>query len=117
MEPRIQYAKTKDGVSIAYWTLGEGMPLVVTPSLPFSHLHLEWQIAEWRSWIAQLAETRMVVRYDSRGSGLSARDATDFSLEALVTHVVHYNHQLSVFHSAERRRHIWRSTHCKTGIH
>ncbi len=28
MEPRIQYAKTKDGVSIAYWTLGEGMPVV-----------------------------------------------------------------------------------------
>ena len=26
MEPRIQYAQTKDGVSIAYWTLGEGMP-------------------------------------------------------------------------------------------
>ena len=25
MEPRIQYAKTKDGVSIAFWTLGEGM--------------------------------------------------------------------------------------------
>ena len=24
MEPRIQYAKTKDGVSIAFWTLGEG---------------------------------------------------------------------------------------------
>ncbi len=27
MEPRIQYAKTKDGVSIAYWTLGKGMPV------------------------------------------------------------------------------------------
>jgi len=27
MEPRIQYAQTKDGVSIAYWTLGEGEPL------------------------------------------------------------------------------------------
>jgi len=26
MEPRIQYAKTADGVSIAFWTLGEGMP-------------------------------------------------------------------------------------------
>ena len=25
MGPRIQYAKTKDGVSIAFWTLGEGM--------------------------------------------------------------------------------------------
>ncbi len=32
MEPRIQYAKTKDGVSIAFWTLGEGMPLMyLTP--------------------------------------------------------------------------------------
>ncbi len=31
MEPRIQYAKTKDGVSIAYYTLGEGMPLVHMP--------------------------------------------------------------------------------------
>ena len=27
MEPRIQYAQTKDGVSIAYSTMGEGMPL------------------------------------------------------------------------------------------
>ncbi len=23
-EPRIQYAQTKDGVSIAYWSVGEG---------------------------------------------------------------------------------------------
>ena len=29
MEPRIQYAQTADGVSIAYWTLGEGAPLVL----------------------------------------------------------------------------------------
>jgi len=26
MEPRIQYAKTKDGVSIAFWTLGDKRP-------------------------------------------------------------------------------------------
>jgi hypothetical protein len=30
MEPRIQYAQTEDGVSIAFWVMGEGMPLVVT---------------------------------------------------------------------------------------
>jgi hypothetical protein len=29
MEPRIQYAKTADGVSIAFWTLGQGPPLVM----------------------------------------------------------------------------------------
>ncbi len=28
MEPRIQYARTSDGVNIAYWTLGKGDPLV-----------------------------------------------------------------------------------------
>ena len=45
-EPRIQYAKTKDGVSIAYWTLGEGLPVVVMASPPFSHIQLEWQWPE-----------------------------------------------------------------------
>jgi len=28
MEPRIQYARTADGVSIAFWTMGRGEPLV-----------------------------------------------------------------------------------------
>jgi hypothetical protein len=28
MERGIQYAKAADGVSVAFWTLGEGMPLV-----------------------------------------------------------------------------------------
>jgi len=43
MEPRIQYAKTADGVSIAFWTLGEGVPFVHMASLPHSHIQLEWQ--------------------------------------------------------------------------
>jgi hypothetical protein len=34
MEPRIQYAKTTDGVSIAFWTLGEGKPLLHMPWIP-----------------------------------------------------------------------------------
>ncbi len=43
MEPRIQYAQTSDGVSIAYWTLGEGTPFVSLPPLLWSHIQLEWQ--------------------------------------------------------------------------
>ena len=31
MEPRIQYAKTAGGVSIAVWALGEGLPVVQMP--------------------------------------------------------------------------------------
>src|SRR5207249_609855 len=44
MEPRIQYAKTSDGVNIAYYAIGHGMPLVIM-NLPNSHLHMEWQMA------------------------------------------------------------------------
>ena len=84
MEPRIQYAQTKDGVSIAYWTLGEGMPLVEMPVPPWGHIQLEWQIPEWRRWYELLAEKRKLVRYDGRGSGLSERNVSDFSLDTLM---------------------------------
>jgi class 3 adenylate cyclase/pimeloyl-ACP methyl ester carboxylesterase len=83
MEPRIRYAKTTDGVSIAFSTLGEGMPFVQMP-FPFSHLHLGWEIPEFRSWDERLAKNRQLVDYDARGSGLSDRDVTDISLDARV---------------------------------
>ncbi|MEE8346486.1 MAG: alpha/beta fold hydrolase, partial [Dehalococcoidia bacterium] len=83
MEPRIQYAKTKDGVSIAFSTLAEGMPIVRMPH-PFTHLQLDWEIPESRSWDERLAKNRQLVCYDARGTGLSDRDMTDFSLYARV---------------------------------
>jgi class 3 adenylate cyclase len=81
MEPRIQYAKTKDGVSIAFWTMGEGAPFVVMPGM-YSHIQLEWQNRDVRRWYEGLAEKRRLVRYDGRGTGLSDRDVTDYSLDA-----------------------------------
>jgi pimeloyl-ACP methyl ester carboxylesterase len=84
MEPRIQYAKTKDGVSIAFYTLGEGMPLVCMPRMPWSHIQLEWQVPRMRRFIEQLAEEGMLIRYDCRGTGLSDRDALEFSLDSQV---------------------------------
>jgi class 3 adenylate cyclase len=82
MEPHIQYAETADGVSIAFWTLGEGPPFVCMPNVPWSHLELEWQDPRLRRWLERLAEKRLVVRYDNRGSGLSDREIADFSLDA-----------------------------------
>ncbi len=82
MEPRIQYAQTKDGVSIAFWTLGHGVPYVTMPNLPFSHIELEWQIPEFRRWYELQTQKRNVIRYDNRGSGLSDRDVTDYSIDA-----------------------------------
>ena len=77
MEPRIQYAQTADGVSIAFWTLGEGMALVHMPFL-FSHIQLEWQMPETRRWYERLSQNRKLVRYDGRGTGLSERDVADY---------------------------------------
>jgi class 3 adenylate cyclase/pimeloyl-ACP methyl ester carboxylesterase len=84
MEPRIQYTQTTDGVSIAFWALGEGTALVEMPTIPVSHIQMEWQFPQWRRWYESLARAGMVVRYDCRGAGLSDRDVSDFSLEAQV---------------------------------
>jgi class 3 adenylate cyclase len=84
MEPRIQYAQTADGVSIAYWTLGKGKPFVQMPLLT-SHIEMEWHFREFRRWYERMAQHGMVVRYDRRGCGLSERDVTDYSLDALVS--------------------------------
>ncbi|MBI2913538.1 MAG: adenylate/guanylate cyclase domain-containing protein [Chloroflexi bacterium] len=83
MEPRIQYAKTSDGVSIAYAVTGQGAPLVLMPG-QISHFQLLGQYPEWRRWFERLAEKRMIAQYDGRGSGLSERAITDFSVDALV---------------------------------
>ncbi len=73
MEPRIQYAQTEDGVSIAYWTMGEGMPLIIGPPLGWGHIALECQFPELMSWYERLARHRKVVRFDGRNQGLSER--------------------------------------------
>ncbi len=84
IEPRIQYAQTTDGVSIAFWTMGEGAPLVCLPPYGWSHLQLEWQEPQTRTWYERLARTRRLVRFDVRGMGLSTRNVDDFSLEAIL---------------------------------
>jgi class 3 adenylate cyclase/pimeloyl-ACP methyl ester carboxylesterase len=83
MEPRIRYTQTSDDVSIAYWEMGIGEPLVVMPAYPVSHLQLEWRVPEWRTFFERLARHRRVIRYDGRGMGLSQRniDPETISLE------------------------------------
>src|SRR3990172_12380646 len=82
MEPRIQYVKTSDGVNIAFCVMGEGTPLVMVPPPPLCHAQLAWET--WGHLLKPLARRFRLVWYDSRGSGLSDRDASDFSMEAMV---------------------------------
>ena len=79
-EPRIQYAKTSDGLSIAFTIIGDGVPLVFTTNI--------WGDLNWYSHDGSTRRTIdaivglgcRVVRYDGRGMGSSDRDTADFSL-------------------------------------
>jgi class 3 adenylate cyclase len=83
MEPQIQYAKTSDGVTIAYYAIGQGQAFVWM-ELP-SHLQAERKLlAQWRVY-EDLSRIATLVRYDHRGFGLSQRDISDFALDALLS--------------------------------
>jgi class 3 adenylate cyclase/pimeloyl-ACP methyl ester carboxylesterase len=82
--PPIQYAKAADGVSIAYWVIGEGPPLVVQSSLNASHIQMEWEWNVRRTAYERLSQRSTLIRYDCRGAGLSQRDCADFSADAAV---------------------------------
>ncbi|UCH86817.1 MAG: adenylate/guanylate cyclase domain-containing protein [Dehalococcoidia bacterium] len=84
MEPRIQYAQTADGVSIAFWVVGRGPPFVWVPEPPWSHIQLEWREPVFRKSFDLLATKRSVVRFDARGLGLSDRDVDDLSLDSRI---------------------------------
>jgi pimeloyl-ACP methyl ester carboxylesterase len=80
--PPIQYAKTSDGVSIAFWAIGKGPPLVILGPLLASHVQLEWEMDTFRAGYERLSERATVIRFDCRGQGLSQRDCLDLSVEA-----------------------------------
>ncbi len=82
MEPRIQYAKTSDGVSIAYATAGQGRTVIDVPSPPLSHVQRQWDMIS--HFHHGLAERFRTIWYDSRGSGMSDRKVTDFTMPAML---------------------------------
>jgi DNA-binding CsgD family transcriptional regulator len=86
MEPQIEYATAADGARIATLALGNqgGTPLLIAATPPWSHVLLEYRIPPVRAWLDGVGQTASIVRYDCRGTGLSDRDALDFSIEAQV---------------------------------
>ena len=74
MEPRIQYAKTADGVSIAFWTLGEGMPLLCHASLPWQPYPAGVAEPGVRRWYERLAE-KQEARAGTTAGGRACRTA------------------------------------------
>jgi pimeloyl-ACP methyl ester carboxylesterase/DNA-binding CsgD family transcriptional regulator len=79
----IRFARSADGVGIAYAVHGSGPPLLIDACW-LSHLQFDWQSPVWRHYLVELGRVATVIRYDERGHGLSDRGVTDHSLEARV---------------------------------
>lgn len=79
MELNMRYATTADGVRIAYAVAGKGLPVIRAPFGVFSHCQLEWRQSDFYE---RLTQSRMVIPFDPRGSGLSDRNVDDLSIDA-----------------------------------
>src|SRR3712207_5366979 len=77
----IRFARSADGVRIAYAVHGSGPPLLIDACW-LSHLQFDWQSPVWRHYLVELGRIATVIRYDERGHGLSDRRVTDHTLEA-----------------------------------
>jgi len=79
----IRFCIAPDGVRLAYTVTGQGPPLVKTANW-LSHLEYDWNSLVWRHWLKGLTENNTLVRYDTRGCGLSDWNVDNFDLESWV---------------------------------
>jgi class 3 adenylate cyclase len=90
MEREVRYCMTSDGVRIAYTVSGKGPPLVLVAEPITSHTQLEWSQPVIRNIQGELSRRHTLVRFDTRGSGLSDRvlpqtiEETALDIEAVV---------------------------------
>lgn len=84
----IRYCQAKDGTSIAYAVSGHGYPVVKAANW-LSHLEFDHQSPVWRHWWRELAKRYELVRYDTRGGGLSDWEPAVVSFEAWVEDLHH----------------------------
>jgi pimeloyl-ACP methyl ester carboxylesterase/DNA-binding CsgD family transcriptional regulator len=81
---QIRFATAADGVKIAFAESGQGRPLVRAGHW-MTHLEWDWQTPVWGPWLESLSGRHHLLRYDSRGCGLSDRNVAAVTLDDLVS--------------------------------
>jgi len=75
--PETRYAKTADGVHIAYQVVGEGpLDLVFVPPW-VSDVEIQWEEPRFARFLRSLASFSRLITFDKRGTGLSDRVSDD----------------------------------------
>ncbi len=93
MEPEVRYCTTADGVRIAYTVTGSGPPYLSCANPFTSHTQLEWKQPVAGVVFPEMARRNTLIRFDSRGFGLSDRvlgkslDEYVLDIEAVVERV------------------------------
>ncbi|MGB7855591.1 MAG: hypothetical protein WBL48_06805 [Pseudolabrys sp.] len=72
MKQSIRFCTSSDGVKLAYAVTGNGPPLVMSATW-LTHLEHQWRSLAWKPWLEALSRDHTLLRYDSRGCGLSDR--------------------------------------------
>jgi len=80
----VTFVRANDGVELAVATVGEGTPLVKAANW-LTHVEKDWQSPVWNHWLSELGSRYKLVRYDSRGCGLSDLDLRGKGLSDLET--------------------------------
>lgn len=77
MEREVRYCTASDGVRLAYSVEGRGPALLWSP-LIFESLTKEAMTPVIAQFLGRLRERFQVVRFDTRGTGLSQREVSDY---------------------------------------
>jgi len=83
MEQEVHFCTTSDGVRIGYAQTGEGPPLVKAANY-LTHLEHDRRSPVWNHWLEELSRHHTLIRYDTRGCGLSDWDVPEYSIDAWV---------------------------------
>jgi class 3 adenylate cyclase len=78
----IRFTSTEDGVSIAYWEVGEGKPVILIQNWGLTHAELEWTVPSIRSFYEEMSKRYRLIRFDCRGIGLSEDPPGGWGLES-----------------------------------
>jgi pimeloyl-ACP methyl ester carboxylesterase len=69
--PQVKYAKTEDGVYIAYQTVVDGsLDLIFCPEWT-THIEVWWENPRMVSWLRRMNSFSRLILFDKRGIGLS----------------------------------------------
>jgi pimeloyl-ACP methyl ester carboxylesterase/DNA-binding CsgD family transcriptional regulator len=81
LQEDIRFCTSTDGTRLAVASIGEGPPLVKAATW-LTHVERERHNLFTRHWVAELSRHNRLIRYDSRGCGLSEREVERISMAA-----------------------------------